>query len=242
MNRSGGTGAAPAMRSGPDILMIIAMLAVALVFVRALWFTPPDAMQGMAQKILYVHASAAWVAFIAFILVGIAGALYLFIGDERLDRFSLCSVEVGLLFISVVLVTGPIWGKPIWGAYWNWGDPRLTSTFVLWLVYLAYMVLRGAMDDKVMRARYSAIIGMMGALLVPFIHLSVYLMRSMHPKPLLATPEAFGDNPPMPGVMVVTLLLALGACLLLYIAFVRVRYDLELEREHLAALAAAEER
>jgi heme exporter protein C len=227
-------------KRGVDYLMIAAFLAVGIAIVRAIFFTPPDANQGVAQKILYVHAPAAWASELAFILVGITGLLYLFLKDDRLDRFAASSVEVGLVFIVVTITTGPIWAKPIWGGYWNWGDPRLTSYTLLALTYLGYMVMRGAVEDPALRARYSAILGIMGALLVPFVHVSVLIFNSAHPDPILFSPNALDpEKRALPDVMLVTLLMALGACTLLYVAFVRSRYRLQLERDLLAAHAEA---
>jgi len=218
----------PARRSGPDILTVIAVLAVAATFVKAMAFTPLEARQGAAQKIFYLHVPAAWVGFLAFGLVALAGLGYLMLRDERLDRFAASSAEVGVVFTTVVLITGPIWAKPIWGAWWTW-DARLTSTLFLWFIYLGYMVLRGAIDDRTMRARYAAILGILGALLIPFIYLSVYLFRTLHPRPT-------GE---LPSSMLQTLLIALGAFTLLYVAFVRTRYELALEQDALDARGTA---
>ena len=120
-------------RAMPDFLFAIAALAVVATFVRAIWFTPVEAMQGPAQKIFYVHAPAAWVAFLAFGLVALASGVYLWLRDERLDWFAESSAEVGLAFTTVVLITGPLWGKPIWGTWWTW-DARLTLTLFLWFI------------------------------------------------------------------------------------------------------------
>ena len=218
----------PARRSGPDILTGVAVLAVAATFVRAMAFTPLEARQGAAQKIFYLHVPAAWVGFLAFGLVALAGVGYLILRDERLDRFAASSAEVGVVFTTVVLITGPIWAKPIWGAWWTW-DARLTSTLFLWFIYLGYMVLRGAIDDRAMRARYAAILGILGALLIPFIYLSVYLFRTLHPRPT-------GE---LPSSMLQTLLIALGAFTLLYVAFVRTRYELALEQDAVDARGTA---
>ena len=211
-------------------MALIAGMAVVGVFVRVMFFTPLELRQGAAQKILYVHAPAAWVAFLAFFLVALTGGLYLWLRDDRLDRFAASSAEVGLVFTTVVLITGPIWAKPIWGTWWTW-DARLTSTLFLWFIYLGYIVLRSAIDDRRMRARYAAILGILGAMLIPFIHMSVYLFRTLHPLPVLASPEAVtglasGDpaRRTMPPEMLTTLLLAVLAFTVLYLAFVRVRY------------------
>lgn len=210
----------------PTPLSLAAIAAVLVTFIRAIFFTPLEATQGPAQKILYVHAPAAWVAFMAFGLVGLTSVLYLWLKEERLDRVAESSAEVGVVFTTVVLITGPLWGKPIWGTYWTW-DARLTLTLFLWFIYVAYIVLRGAIDDRAMRARYSAVLGILGALLVPFIHLSVYLFRTLHPQPILMKPSA----PSLPTEMLITLLLAFASFTLLYVALLRARYRYAVERD-----------
>lgn len=210
----------------PTRLSVAAIVAVVITYVRAMFFTPLEAIQGPAQKILYLHAPAAWVAFMAFGLVALAGGLYLWLREDRLDRIAEASAEVGVVFTTVVLVTGPIWAKPIWGAWWTW-DARLTLTLFLWFIYVAYMVLRGAVEDRSMRARYSAVLGILGALLIPFIHLSVYLFRTLHPLPILLKPSA----PSLPGEMLTTLLLSFASFTLLYVALLRARYRFAVERD-----------
>ena len=214
----------------PTPLTIAAGVGVVVTYIRAIFFTPTEAVQGPAQKIFYVHAPAAWVAFLAFGLVGLASVLYLWLREERLDRIAESSAEVGLMFTTVVLITGPLWGKPIWGTYWTW-DARLTLTLFLWFIFVAYIVLRGAIDEREMRARYCAVLGILGALLVPFIHLSVYLFRTLHPKPILMKPDA----PSLPTEMLTTVLLAFAAFTLLYVALLRVRYRYAFDRDALLA-------
>jgi heme exporter protein C len=215
-----------------SLLPTLAGVCVAGAVVRAAFYTPLEAKQGAAQKIFYIHVPAAWVAFMAFGLVAITSAVFLWLRDERLDRFAESSAEVGVVFTTVVLITGPLWAKPIWGTYWAWWDVRLVSTLFLWFIYLAYIVLRGAVESPGLRARYSAILGILGALLIPFIHLSVYLFATMHPKPIVGKPSA----PSLPNEMLITLLFSLFAFTLLYFAFVRSRYRFAVERD--AALAA----
>ncbi len=230
------SASAAAPRRGLDWVALLALAATVAAYVRAIFFTPPEMVQGHAQKILYVHAPAAWVAFLAFGLTALAGAFWLFLKDPRLDRFAESSAEVGVVFTTAVLITGPLWGKPVWGTWWTW-DARLTLTLFLWFVYLGYLVLRGVIPEREQRARYSAVLGILGALLIPFIHLSVYLFRTLHPLPVVART----DGPQMPPVMLVTFFGCFFAFTLLYVAFVRGRMAFAAERDALddAALGGA---
>jgi heme exporter protein C len=212
-----------------DGWLLAAALAVVATYVRVIWFTPPEATQGLAQKIYYLHLPAALNAYIAFGVVAITSVVYLWLRDPRADRVAESSAEVGLLFTTVVLITGPIWGKPIWGTWWTW-DARLTLTLFLWFIYAGYLVLRGAVPEPDMRARYSAVLGILGALLIPFIHMSVYLFRTLHPMPIVLKPE----RPSLPPEMLHTLLFSFAAFVVVYAALVRARYRLAVERSLLA--------
>jgi heme exporter protein C len=221
--------AAPARPARIDGWLVAAALLVAATYVRAIWFTPPEATQGLAQKIYYLHLPAALNAYIAFGVVAVTSVVYLWLRDPRADRVAESSAEVGLLFTTVVLTTGPIWGKPIWGTWWTW-DARLTLTLFLWFIYAGYLVLRGAVTEPDMRARYSAVLGILGALLIPFIHMSVYLFRTLHPMPIVLKP----DRPSLPPEMLNTLLFSFVSFVVVYVALVRARYRLATERALLA--------
>ena len=208
----------------------VALLGIAGACVLALGFTPIEARQGLAQKIFYLHVPAAWCALLAFSLVGVAGALYLWLEDPRLDRFGAASAEVGVAFAAVMLTTGPIWAKPIWGTWWTW-DARLTLTLFLFFLFVGYLALRAAIHEPHERARFSAVLGIMGLLLVPFIHLSVYLFRTLHPQPIVLKPSA----PSLPWEMLRTLLVSTAMFTLLYVGYVTTRYGIGLAadaREH----------
>lgn len=207
-------------------LSALALAGVAAVIVAAIWFTPTEIRQGPAQKIFYLHAPSAWAGLLAFALTGIAGGLYLWLRDPRLDLFAEASAEVGLVFGVIVLTTGPIWGKPVWGTWWTW-DARLTLTLFLFFLFVGYLALRSAVSDPAERARFSAVVGLLGLLLVPFVHLSVYLFRTLHPQPVLLKPSA----PSMPPEMLRTLLSSVAVFTLLYLGFVTARYGLSLRRE-----------
>lgn len=220
-----GAGARTTSRLGL-LLSVAALLGLALVYVLALRYTPVEARQGMAQKIFYLHVPAAWSALMSFSLVGITSALYLWLHDPRLDRFAASSAEVGVAFSAVMLTTGPIWAKPIWGTWWTW-DARLTLTLFLFFLFIGYLALRASLHDPAERARFSAVVGILGMLLVPFIHLSVYLFRTLHPQPVVLKPSA----PSLPPEMLRTLLVSMAVFTLMYVGLVTLRYGLALAEE-----------
>ncbi|HEY7876704.1 MAG TPA: cytochrome c biogenesis protein CcsA [Gemmatimonadaceae bacterium] len=230
----GQDGSATARAAEPTFgwLFVVAVLGVIATYIRAIYFTPLEALQGPAQKIYYVHPTSAAVAFMAFGVVALTSIGYLWMKDMRLDRLAESAAEVGVVFTTVTLITGSLWGKPVWGTWWTW-DARLTLTLFLWFIYVGYLILRGAIEDHGMRARYSAVLGILGALLIPFIHLSVYLFRTLHPMPIIFKPS----RPSLPNDMLETFLLALGSFTLLFIALLRARYRLATDE---AALEAEE--
>jgi heme exporter protein C len=204
----------------------LALVMLAGVYVRALAFTPVERSQGLAQKIFYVHVPAAWATMLAMGLVGVASILFLLLKDDRFDRFAESSAEVGTAFSLVMLTTGPMWGKPIWGTWWTW-DARLTLTLFLFFLFIGYLLLRSAVTDAGLRARYSAVLGICGLVLLPFIHLSVYFFRTLHPQPIVLKPSA----PSLPTPMLVTLLCSVTVFTLLYVGFVMQRYGIAARRD-----------
>jgi len=146
---------------------------------------PADAVQGVLYKILFVHAPSAFAAYVGFGLTALGGALYLWRDDEQWDRLAAASAEVGLLFCTLVIVTGPIWAEGAWGKPWVW-DPRLVVTAILWVTYLAYILLRGFSDEGPRAARFAAVYGIVGMLLVPLNYFAIDLFggRAQHPENL----------------------------------------------------------
>lgn len=220
-----------------DWVLWVALASVAAVYVRAAAFTPLEAKQGAVQKLYYLHFPTALGAYIAVGITALGSIAYLWLHDERADRLAEAGAEVAAVFLVVVMSMGSIWGHVIWGTWWAWWDPRLALTLFLWFVVIAYLVLRGAIDDPGMRGRYSAVLGILGALLIPFIHLSVYFTDAhLHPMPVIFQPA----RPKLPPEMLMTFLIAFLAFTFLTIALIRARYRLGLQRD--AVLAMEEER
>lgn len=168
------------VRPGPGLALFGA--AAALFFAASQWYglnTLPARDMGHLQKILYVHVPSAWIAFLSFFAVLVAGVWYLATRGEAADRLGASAAEVGTLLNGLVLAQGMIWARPTWGVWWTW-DPRLTSTLVLFLVFASYLTLRALVDDRERRARWSAIVGILGALGVPVVYMSVRWWRTLH--------------------------------------------------------------
>src|SRR5881628_2116489 len=160
----------------PPLVCASVLSVLLLVFVAV----PTVREMGIFQRIFFFHVASAWVAFLGFFLVAGASAVYLWNGARTADRLAEAAAEVGVLFCTLVLVTGPLWARPVWGVWWTW-DPRLTMTVILWAVYASYLMLRafGGEDEAVQR--YAAVLGIVGVLDIPLIMVSVRLLRGIHP-------------------------------------------------------------
>ena len=163
----------------PALVGLLMLLSLYLIFM----VVPTEAEMGIVQRIFYFHVASAWVAFGCFFVVAAASAIYLWRRSARADRLALAAAEVGVLFCTLVLITGPIWARPIWGVWWTW-DPRLTMTVIMWVIYAGYLMLRafGGNDEAI--ARYAAVLGIVGVLDIPVIRVSVRLLQGMHPSVL----------------------------------------------------------
>jgi heme exporter protein C len=195
---------------GASIAALAATLALGLAW------APEDAVQGPPQRIFYIHVPSAWVSFLAFFVVFLASVGVLARGRRAYDDVASASAEIGLVFTTAVLITGPLWGRPVWGVYWTW-DPRLTSYLMLWLIYVSYLVLRGYVPDAARRARYSAVVGIVGFLDVPIVYLSVRWWRSEHPL------QVVFERGGLPAQMLVALLVGVVAFTVLYAYLMTVR-------------------
>ena len=183
---------------------------------------------------MYVHVPAAWLAYLAFFVVFVASVAYLRTGRVRWDRLAAASAEIGVLFTALAIVLGALWARPVWGTWWTW-DPRLTTTAVLLLIYLGYLSLRRVADNPARRARWSAVVGIVGFVDVPIVHLSVVWWRSLHQGPTvlrLGGPEIHGS-------MLAALLVAVAAFTVVYayLMTLRLRVGRLEEREAKEALS-----
>jgi heme exporter protein C len=177
----------------------------------ALLVVPPDATQGNVQRLMYVHVPAAWIAFLSFGVVFVASVAYLRTKRIHWDRIAVSSAEIGVVFCALTIILGSLWGRPVWGTWWTW-DPRLTTTALLLLIYIGYLSLRKVADSPARRARWSAVIGVVGFIDVPIVHMSVVWWRSLHQQATVLRPGA----PTIAGGMLATLLLAFLAFSVLY--------------------------
>jgi heme exporter protein C len=205
------------------------LVAIYMVF---MW-VPTEAEQGIVQRIFYFHVPCAWVAFASFGVVAVAGIFYLWLGGQIWDDLGRAAVEIGMLFCTLVLITGSLWAKPIWGTWWTW-DSRLTTTFVLWLMYGGYLMLRAMAEDTPQVAKFAAVVGIVAALDVPVVIVSVRLWRTIHPAVLVTRQGGHGLEDSR---MVVTLLVSLAAFTLLFAWLLMLRFSELRMRTRLGALA-----
>jgi len=175
-------------------LAVLASVLGALYFIG--FYAPVERTQGVVQKIFYVHVPSAWVAFLAFFFVFLCSLRYLKTRDKLWDNRARAAAEVGMLFCSLVIITGPLWAKPVWGIWWTW-DARLTLTLVLWLIYAAYLMLRHYVVNPEKRAALSAILGIVGFIDVPLVYFAIRWWRTQHPQPVIAGGEYSGIDPRM---------------------------------------------
>lgn len=171
------------MQSQPRALRALnwitsALFAVSLYLV--LFYAPREAVMGEVQRVFYFHVAAGWVGALAFLVTAVVGVLYLLRGERRWDVIGLASVEIGVIFTFINIVTGSIWARPIWNTWWTW-DPRLVTATVMELIYIAYLMLRQGIEDPDRRARFAAVYGIVGFISVPLTFLSIRIFRTIHP-------------------------------------------------------------
>lgn len=195
------------------------VLALAGIFL----YAPADRLQGEVQRVFYFHVPLMLLCYVAFFVVFVGGLMYLWKRDERWDRWARCSAEVGVLYTTLGLITGSIWAKPIWGTWWTW-DARLTSTLILWLSYVGYLMLRAYVPDRQQAARFAAVLGIVAFLDVPIVQMSVVWWRTLHPGPTIVQD---GGGFGLPPEMLLVFGISMIAFTLLYALLLVLRVRLE---------------
>ena len=202
-------------------LGMLALLTILVGLYLALVYAPADALMGDVQRIMYVHVPTAWVAFLAFFVVFVSSLVYLWKRLPEADRLAYASAEIGTLFTALTLIAGSIWGKPTWGVWWTW-DARLTTTAILFVTYVGYLMLRSFVEEPDRRARLAALVGIVGFIDVPITYMSVLWFRTLHQPPSI---QRGGVS--MPDTMLFTLLFNVGAFTLVYLFFLVKRVRIE---------------
>ena len=192
-----------------SFLLMIAAITLICVYV------PTEEQMGVTQRIFYFHVPLAWVAFLAFFVVFVLSILYIWKRDEKWDHWAVSSAEIGVMFTSLVLITGSFWAKLVWDVWWTW-DFRLTTTLVLWFIYAAYLLVRSFTDEEERGARFAAVVGIVGFIDVPVVALAIRYGRTLHPDAVVFE----GGLEPS---MILTLIISLAAFTVLYVVLLRQR-------------------
>lgn len=197
---------------------------------------PADVVQGDAGRLMYVHVPAAWLAYLAFVVTLTGSIAYLVTKESRWDRIAVSSAEIGVYFTGLTILLGMIWAKPIWGVWWTW-DARLILTAVMFFVYLGYLALRKTMTDPTVRAKRSAVFGILAAIQIPIVHFSVEWWRSLHQPATILRPDA---SPQIDPPLFAALMMGVAAFTVAYAALMAWRVELAKVEEALDNIAPSE--
>lgn len=234
------TAAAQGFRWGYGLTVVSSLLMLTALYMALVW--APDAAnltapaERYAQRIFYFHVPAAWIGFLAFIVAGAGSVLYLITRNQRWDIWSLSSVEIGLVFFTMVMLSGPIWAKPTWNVWWTW-DPRLTISTISWLLYIGYLMLRGAIDNPERQARFAAVYSLVAVISVPINWMAIRWWRTIHPAVVVPgeNADAVGGFGMSPNILT-TLLVCLFAFTIFYVTLMVHRIKLEILKRRVDSL------
>jgi len=208
------------------LLIIISFISVVISLYATFIYAPSEVIMGEIQRIFYFHMGTVWVASVAFTIVFISSIMFLVNGKRKWDILSLSAAEIGVVFITLTIVTGSIWAKPVWGTWWTW-DPQLTTTFILWILYIVYLIIRSVAGDNMKQAKFAAVYSIIAFIDLPIVYISARLKRGI-------SPVVFG--PGGGGIereMLITMMITLIACTLFFIILLRERINLEKMRDDL---------
>ena len=215
-----------------NILLIVTSLLMLLSTYMAFAYAPTEKIMGHIQRIFYFHMGTVWVATIAFIIVFITSIIFLFTNKRKWDIWAYCSAELGVLFITLTILTGSIWAKPVWGTWWTW-DPQLTTTFILWVLYIVYLILRSSAGDNERKAKFAAVFAIIAFFDLPLVYISARVMRGI--SPVVFGPGGGGIAPEM----LHTLLVTIAAFTFLFILLLSERMKLEKMKDEVKKLKLA---
>ncbi len=211
-----------ARRYGELALLGVTTLGILLTIWAAFIYAPAELVEGPVQRIFYVHVPLAWISYLAFFFVLAGSALYLWRRDERWDTFARVNAEIGTVFTTLVLISGSLWGRAYWGAWWVW-DERLTTSLLMWFIYVGYLALRSYTGRTAQGARAAAVVGILGFIVTPINYMSVKWWRTLHPDQVLP----LGGTPQLPASMIIALMISLVTFTLLYALLTIEVYKLE---------------
>jgi heme exporter protein C len=207
--------------SGANVWETVAIaILLGIASYAALFVAPNERTMGLIQRIFYFHVSSWWSSFLAFGIVFISNISFLFTRNPKWDWLAVSAAEIGVAFVTIGLTTGPIWAHPVWGVWWVW-DPRLTSAFMLWVLFISYLLLRTLIDDPERRAVFSAVFGIFATCDIPFVYFSIWFFRTQHPQPVI------GDGGSLDPTMLRVLLVCCVAMTGILVLVLRQRYGLE---------------
>ena len=207
-----------------DVLLIASALLMALTLYLVYFWAPTEQNLGVSQRIFYFHVPLGWIGMVSIIIVAVASIMHLATGRQRWDDLAYSTAELGVIYASLILVTGAIWGKPVWGVWWTW-DPKLTTTLVLWFIYVAYLMIRAYGPMGSQGRRFASVIALIGAIDAPIIYMASIWWRTAHPAlnigPAADEAESIGDSR-----IYITLLVSVIAFTVMYVTLLAERYAL----------------
>ncbi len=219
-----------------NLLWLATLVFIVAGLYMAFIYAPTEVNMGLVYRIFFFHLGSVTAGFLAIVIVLIAGVAYLRTNSRAWDRVAEASAEIGVVFCTIVLITGSLWARPIWGVWWTW-DPRLTSFVILWFIYIAYLMLRASARDDPRVARFSAVFGIIGALDVPIVIMSARLWRGISPVLFQETQQGFTFG--LTTEMLQTLIVCIIAIVLLYFSLLVQRVRLEELRDEILAIRRA---
>ena len=229
MERPGSLGGLPSLKTALTAITGVMMLVdLYLIFMVA----PTDSVLGHVQRVFYFHVPIAIMSFLAFFVVFIGSLMYLIKRTPKWDAVAHASAEVGVVFVTLALLTGIIWARPVWNIWWTW-EPRLTTTMILWLIYVAYLMVRSYAPSQSKGAIYAAVVGIIGFIDVPIVYYSVVWWRSIHPSPVVGP---FAQSDALDGTMALILLYSLITFIFFFAYMIVERMELRKTEEALGRI------